>query len=121
VIVLEAKSEDPLEGREGPDPIAQLEEDFTEAGQAVFVIRLETERALVAPAGPGVVLPGEVGLCFTDVEFNSLRVVGKTQFQHGECFFVATFVVELVGFLVKVVGAQKTTRHRRPFRGVITS
>jgi hypothetical protein len=42
-----------------------------------------------------------------DVELDGMGIEGETFAKQGQCFVVSGFVVELVGLLIIVVGAQE--------------
>ena len=117
MIVLKAELEDPLEGPHRPVAVAQLEQGLADAGEPVLVIRVQAQGILEAPPRPGVFLPGEVGVCLSDMEFDGVRVERDPFLQDGQGFIVAAFVVELMGLFVEVVGAEECIRHRRSSHG----
>jgi hypothetical protein len=117
VIVLEAQLENALERPHGAGAVAQLEQGLAQAGQAVFVVGIQPEGLLEAPPGPGVLLPGEVGIRFSDMEFDRVGVADYPLVEDQQRFIVAAFIVELMGLFVEVVGAKECVRHQRSSGG----
>ena len=117
VIVLEAELEDALEGPHGAGAVAQLEQGFAQAGEPVLVIGIERQGVLEAAPRPGVLLPREVRVGHSDMEFDGVGVEGDAFLQDQQCFIVPAFVIELMGLFVEVVGAEKCFRHRRSSGG----
>ena len=76
------------------------------------MVGVERERLLEAPPGPGVFLPGQVGICLPYMEFDGVGIEEDTFVQDGQRFIVSAFVVELMGLFVEVVGAEECIRHR---------
>ena len=87
------------------------------AGQAVLVVGIERQRVLEAPPGPGVLLPGQVGVGHPDMQFDGMWVEGDAFLEDQQRFIVPAFVVELMGLFVEVVGAEKGIRHRPVLHG----
>ncbi len=93
-------------------PLAQLEQDFAVTGEGVLVIGVQGEALLETAAGPGILLPGEVGIRHPHVEFHGVGVELETFLQEGEGLVEAAFVVELVCVFIVVVGAQEPFWHQ---------
>ncbi len=89
----------------------ELEQRLAEAGQRVLVLRLEDQRLLEAPARPGELLAGESRVPHTDVQLYRGRVEREPFPQNGQRLVVLPFVVELVGALVVLFGAQERGGH----------
>ena len=116
VIVLEAQLENSLHRPHGAGPVAQLEQGLSQAGEPVLVIRIERQRLIEAAARPGVLLPREVGVSGSDVEFDGVGVKENAFLENGQSFIVAAFIVEVMGLFVEVVGAEECVRHRQDLR-----
>jgi hypothetical protein len=112
VIFLESEGEDAIERRQRRRPLAELEKHLTIAGKRVLVIGIEGAGALEAPPGPCHIFPGEIGIGHPDVEFHGVGIELDAVLEKVERFVEATFVVQLVGVFVVVVGAEKPFRHR---------
>ena len=117
MVVLVAELEDALEGPHGPRPVAHLEEGFPQPGQAVLVVGIQGQGKLEAAPGPGELLPGQVGVGHSNVQFDGVRVEGNAFLEDQQRFIVPAFVVELMGLFVEVVGAEKCIRHRPSSNG----
>ena len=76
------------------------------------MIGIEREGSLEAAPGPGVFLPGELGIAEADVEFYRIGVEGDSLAEESDDVIVAAFVVELMGLFVEIVGAAECIRHR---------
>jgi hypothetical protein len=111
VIVLEPELQNALERPHRAGAVAHLEQGLADARQAVFVIGIEAQRVLEASAGPGVLLPGEMGIGSSDMEFDRMWVEGNAFVEDQQRFIVPAFVIELMGLFVEVVGAEEGVRH----------
>jgi hypothetical protein len=105
VVVFKAELENPLERAHGAGSVAQLEQRLAQAGQAVFMVRIQTQGVLEAPPSPGVLFPGQVGIGPSDMQFDRVWVEGDAFLEDQQRFIVPAFVVELMGLFVEVVGA----------------
>ena len=112
VVFLEPEQHDPLEGAQRPAPLPQFEQHFAQSRQPVLVIGIERQRPFEAPAGPGVFLPREVGVCRPDVELDGEGIKGDALLQKGQGIVVSTFIVQLVGLFVEIVRAAERIRHQ---------
>jgi hypothetical protein len=106
-VVIEPEREDVLELLQRLFPTAELEEHFAEPGERVLVIGVERDRRLERARGPREFFAGQVRIGEADVELDRVGIEGETFAKQGQCFVVAGFVVELVGLLIIVVGAQE--------------
>ena len=111
VIVLQPELEDPLERGQGAFALAQLEQRLAEPGQGVLVVGLQREGRLERAARPGEFLARQLRVRGADVQLDGVGVERETFGQEGEGFVVATFVVELMGMIVELVGATEAFRH----------
>ena len=112
-VFTEAERHDPFVGAQRPGPVAELEQRLAQSGQGVLIVGVECDRRLEASAGPRVVLAGEVGVGGADVQFHRVGIQREPLAQQRECFLVGSFVVELVGLFVELVGAAECIRHRQ--------
>ena len=120
VIVLKAELQDALDGPHGTGPVAQLEQSLAQAGEAIFVIGIEGQCVLKAAARPRILLPGEVRVRSSDMQFDGVGVESYAFFEDGQGFIVAAFVVEVMGLFVEVVGAEECVRHRQGLPRLVT-
>ena len=89
----------------------ELEQRLAESGQRVLVLRLEDQRLLEAAARPGELLAREPRVPHADVQLHRRRIEREPLTQHGQRLVVLAFVVELVGALVVLFGAQERGGH----------
>src|SRR4051794_36654609 len=68
----------------------ELEQRLSQASQRVFVLGLEDERLLEAPACPGEFLPGQSRISHTDVQLYRSRVECEPFTQNGQRLVVLT-------------------------------
>ena len=52
----------------------------------------------------------------TDVQFDRVGVQRYAFFENSQGFIVATFVVQVMGLFVEIVGAEECVRHRQDLR-----
>ena len=89
----------------------ELEQRLAEPGEGVLVLRLEDERLLEAAPRPRELLAGEAGVPHADVQLHRVRIEREPFPKHVERFVVLAFVVQLVGALVVLFGAQERGGH----------
>ena len=77
------------------------------------MIRIQCQSLLEAPSGPGVFLPGEMGVGSSDVQFDGVGVQRYAFIEDSQGFIVAAFVIEMMGLFVEIVGAEECVRHRQ--------
>ena len=76
------------------------------------MVGVQRQGELEAPPGPGVLLPGQVRIGLSDMQFDGVWVEGDAFLEDQQRFIVPAFVIELMGLFVEVVGAEKGIRHR---------
>jgi hypothetical protein len=75
------------------------------------VLRLQDERLLEAVARPGELLTGEPGVPHADVQLYRCRIECEPLTQNGQRFVILPFVVQLMGALIVLFGAQERGGH----------
>jgi hypothetical protein len=90
---------------------AELEECLAEPGECILVLGLEHECFLEAAASPRIFLARQARVAHTYVQLDRGGVQREPLTQHGEGVVVVAFVVELVGALVILFGAQERGGH----------
>ncbi len=119
VVVVEAEFDDAVEGAERTLDLPEHELRLAEAGERVLVFRVHPERGIERGTCPRVFLAGELRVADPDVEFDRLRVAEEPLAKEREGVIVTCFVVQLVGLLIVLVGAEEGLRHMmRPPGGV---
>jgi len=86
-------------------------ERHAHAGERVLVVGLQREGRLERAARPAELFAGQLRVRGADVELNGVGVKRETFGQQREGFVVSTFVVELMGMIVELVGAAEAFRH----------
>ena len=76
------------------------------------MVGVQGQGLLEAPPGPGVLLPGEVGIGPSDMELDCMGVQRDAFLEDRQGFIVAAFIIEVMCLFVEVVGAEECVRHR---------
>jgi hypothetical protein len=103
----------PLEGAECAFELPEHQERFAQAGEGVFMLGVEGQRGIECRTRPGVLFARKLRVADADVELDRLRIAGEALPKVGECGIVSCFVVQLVGLLIEIIGAEKGLRHGR--------
>ena len=77
------------------------------------MIGFEAEGGFKAAPGPGEFFPRHVRVRLANVQLDCVGIEIETFVQDDKRVVVFSFVVELMGFFIEVVGTQETVRHRQ--------
>src|SRR5207302_7670225 len=102
----------PVEARDRPLPLSELEQDFPEAREGVLVIGVERHRVLEFAPRPRKLLARQSGIAHPDMQLDGMRIEPQALAEGLDGLVVLSFVVELMRAFVVVVGAEERIRHR---------
>ena len=132
MIVLESQGEHALEAGQRRRALAELQQDFAEARERVFMIGIETARFFKRAPRPGVLLARQPCIAHTDVQLDGVRVQTEPFAQSIYRIVVLSLVVELMRTFVVFVGTEERIRdgcaiirngerlHKRPRAAILT-
>jgi hypothetical protein len=84
------------------------------------VVGIKRESLLEAPPRPGILLASQVSVSPSDMQFDCVGVQLDAFLEDCQGFIVATFVVEVMGLFVEVVGAEECIRHQQDLPRQVT-
>jgi hypothetical protein len=113
VVVIEAKCDDAVEPLQRTFDLPQRELRLAEAGQGILVFRIHHQRDIKRLTRPRVFLARELGVPDANMEIDRLGVPEEPFAEERERLVVTCFVVQLVGLLIILVGAEIGLRHVR--------
>ena len=102
-----------MEAAERRVVLAELEQRLAEAGEPVFVLRLEHERLLERVASPSILLARQLGVPNPHMQLHRIRIERESFSKYRQRLIVLAFVVQLMRAFVVLLRTQERGGHRQ--------